>query len=123
MNLHTKLLAILFVLISFSCYSQTNPKQATLQVDKKTNCSLRYYYYPNLQCYFDLKEKMYVYRINNEWVKTEELPENFGGYSIYKDIRVLIEDYDGETPYELLPLHKKRFPYSKNGKIRIALDE
>lgn len=75
----------------------------------------RYYYFPNLGAYYDTYKKMYIFKQNNEWITAKKLPPNYGGYSLYKNARVLLTDYGGETPYSLIKIHKKLYPYSSRG--------
>ena len=89
-----------------------------LPIDKKTNCYIRYYYYPNLQAYFDNLEMVYHYKENGEWKTAPELPQNYGGCSLYNKARVIIDDYDGDRPYEYLSVHKKKYPYNSKGRFR-----
>jgi len=43
---------------------------------KSSFVEVRYYYYPNLQAYFDTKVAMYLYEENGEWIENEKLPSN-----------------------------------------------
>jgi hypothetical protein len=63
-----------------------------LPIDKKTNCYIRYHYYPNLQAYFDNLEMVYHYKDSGEWKTAPELPQNYGGYSLYNKASVVIND-------------------------------
>jgi hypothetical protein len=96
---------------------ETAPKKESLPIDKKTNCYIRYYYYPNLQAYFDNLEMVYHYKDSGEWKTAPELPQNYGGYSLYNKASVVINDYDGDRPYDYLSVHKKRFPYNSKGRF------
>jgi hypothetical protein len=80
----------------------------------------RYYYFPNLQAYFDNSNMVYYYKFNNEWQTAEELPENYGGYSLYNKAYVIIKDYDGENPQQFLNVHKKLYPYNAKGRFTNA---
>lgn len=91
--------------------------QSTLPIDAKTNCYIRYNYFPNLEAYFDNLKMVYYFKVKGEWQTAEELPTNYGGYSLYNKIRVMITDYDGEEPYLLLKAHKKMFPYNSKGRF------
>ena len=57
---------ICFVLL-FNLYqlkAQTTPKDSSkLPIDPETNCVIRYYYFPNLEAYFDNLELIYHYKI------------------------------------------------------------
>ena len=112
---------LFFVLFLFTCYlssAQTSKADlTTLRIDSKTNCYVRYYYFPNLEAYFDNLELVYHYKENGKWQKAENLPNNFGGYSIYNKVRVAVTDFDGEEPYQLLKAHKKMYPYNSKGRF------
>jgi hypothetical protein len=82
---------------------------------------VRYFYYPNLQAYYDNIAKVYHYLENEEWKTATELPKNYGGYSLFNKARVTITDFDGENPQELLKTHKKLYPYSSKGRFTYAL--
>lgn len=106
-------------MLLFSCYlsnaqASTNDL-STITPPKKTE--VRYWYFPNIEAYFDLQEKVYLYKDKGEWNEAEELPTNYGGYSLYNKVKVVIEDYDGDEPYLLLPIHKKLFPYNSKGRF------
>ena len=91
-----------------------------LKFNSKTNCQLRYLYFPNLQAYFDKLDKVYIFQEKGEWIKAEELPINYGGYSLYSKVRVLITDYDEDQPYSQIKVHKKQFPYNAKGHFTYA---
>lgn len=110
------ILFIFSALLSTELSAQTKVT-TTLMMNKKNNCLLRYYYYPNLQAYFDNLKKVYLFKKDNEWLEAENLPEHYGGYSMYNNYRVLIEDYDGDTPQEFLKHHKKLYPYNSKGRF------
>lgn len=83
---------------------------------------VRYYYYPNLQAYFDTKVGMYLYQENGEWIESEELAPTFRGYSLKNGQYVMIKDYTGDEPYTLLAHHKAQYPadYSSRPKRDVA---
>ena len=60
---------------------------------------------------------VYHYKDNGEWRSAPELPENYGGYSLYNKARVIINDYHGDRPYDYLSIHKKKFPYNAKGRF------
>lgn len=112
------MLAFVFVLAYGSTYAQNaTAKKENLPIDKKTNCYIRYFYFPNLQAYFDNLKMVYYYKEKGEWITASELPKNYGGYSLYNKARVTITDYDDDQPYNLLQVHKKMFPYNSKGRF------
>ncbi|MBF6640826.1 hypothetical protein IVB69_04995 [Flavobacterium sp. J49] len=112
------MLALVLVLTFSSSHAQnTKAEKENLPIDKKTNCYIRYYYFPNLQAYFDNLEMVYYYKENGVWKTAPELPKNYGGYSLYNKARVTITDYDDDQPYNLLQIHKKLYPYNSKGRF------
>ncbi len=104
-------------MLVFTCYfsnAQTSDSQPTKTL---TTEEIRYYYFPNMQAYFDLQENVYLYKENGEWVEAEELPKNYGGYSLYNKARVSIMDYNGDEPYLMIETHKKQYPYNAKGRF------
>ena len=115
------MLVLAIILFSGNAFSQdTALKKDKLPIDKKTNCYIRYYYFPNIQAYFDNLKMVYYYKENGAWQTAEELPKNYGGYSLYNKARVTINDYDDENPYEFLSVHKKMYPYNSKGRFANA---
>lgn len=112
------MLAFVILLVCNSSYSQaTTAKIEHLPIDKKTNCYIRYQYYPNLEAYFDNLKMVYYYKESGEWKTATELPKNYGGYSLYNKAHVNITDYDEEIPYQFLKTHKKMYPYNAKGRF------
>ncbi len=73
----------------------------------------RYYYYPNLDAYYDSKDNLYIFESNQskgQIVKAKEIPSGYRGYSLYNGIRVAITDYDGDDPFSKISEHRKQFP-------------
>lgn len=113
-----KLFLPLFFFTCFLSSAQTsNEDLSSLPIDPKTNSNVRYYYYPNLEAYFDNLELVYHYKVNGQWEKAENLPTNYGGYSLFNKVRVNITDYDGDEPYQLIKIHKKMYPYNSKGRF------
>lgn len=86
--------------------------------EENTDLTLRYYYFPNLSAYFDLKLEKYIYKVDGMWVMRDNIPPNYRGYSVYNNYRVSIADYFDDTPYELLAEHRKLYPADYTGKLR-----
>ncbi|WP_293890405.1 hypothetical protein [Flavobacterium sp.] len=113
-----KLFLVLFFFTSYVSSAQTSIGDiSSLPIDSKTNCYIRYYYFPNLEAYFENLELVYYYKVNGQWQKNENLPTNYGGYSLYNKVRVAITDFDGEEPYQFIIIHKKMYPYNSKGRF------
>lgn len=95
-------------------YSATTDIQS--QINDENSVLLagaRYYYYPNLDAYYDTAQNLYVFESNQnkgQIVKAKEVPSGYRGYSLYNGIRVAITDYDGDEPFSKIAEHRKQFP-------------
>lgn len=79
--------------------------------EKTTLDSIRYYYYPNLEAYFDTKETVYIYKVEREWVRKATIPSDYRGYSIYNNRKeALIGLLEETNPEKMIDQHKKEFP-------------
>lgn len=95
-----------------------NKKEVVLETSKTTGLTIRYHYYPNMRVYYDLSENVYHFWQNNQWNIAEELPEDYGGYSLFKNEKIQIIDYDGDHPETMIKIHTKNFPYNSKGRIQ-----
>ncbi len=116
-NLKITLIAFFLIFIS-AAKAQTSASEAPKLVDPVTNCELRYYYFPNLEAYFDTKKNIYYFKQQGQWITATDIPAGYRGYSLYNKCRVAITDYDDEDPTQFITLHKKQYPYAPNGKIK-----
>ncbi|WP_395066881.1 hypothetical protein [Flavobacterium sp.] len=107
------LLLLSFCSIMAQSNLEKNTEVETLKLDA-TTVMFRYYFYPNLDTYYDRKTSEYIFKKEGNWVKELEIPSAYRGYSIYNNYRVEIADYKGETPYENLSENRKKFPYYTN---------
>ena len=97
--------------LSFSQGESDTADNSTQKEDSHTYIDgIRYYYYPNLQAYFDTKSAMFISNQNGSWVKSEKIDINSKGYSVKNGAYVMIKDYVGDEPYSLLNEHKVEYP-------------
>lgn len=96
-----------------------HPQSDVPLVDPVSNCSLRYYYYPNLQAYFDTKKNIYIYCEKGVWTEADEIPAGYMGYSLYNKVSVFITDYEDDNITQFINVHKKQYPYVNHAKARM----
>ena len=48
-------------------------------IDPGTNCVLRYYYFPNLEAYYDTQKNVYHFTESGQWVTANEIPAGYRG--------------------------------------------
>jgi len=86
-------------------------KSAFPTYEKEVLATIRYFYYPNLEAYFDTKEKVYIYKEQGEWIRKETIPADYRGYSIYNNCKeILIGLIEESHPENMIDKHKKEFP-------------
>ena len=121
-----KILSTIFLVLFFfnASFAQKSKKQdySPPLIDPISNCQLRYYYYPNLEAYYDTQKRIYYYKENSEWTTGEEIPEGYRGYSLFNKIYVFITDYDDDIITQFVDLHKKKYPYTKRGNMKMLTD-
>ena len=108
------ILMLLMTSLSSAQASLTNDIQAQFAEENSILASgVRYYYYPNLDAYYDTTENLYVFESNTnrgQIVKAKEIPSGYRGYSLYNGVRVAITDYSGDEPFTKIAEHRKEFP-------------
>lgn len=97
---------------------QSGSGETILIKDPATNCSYRYYYYPNLFGYYDAQKNEYILKVDNQWQRLKEIPNGYMGYSLNNKFNVLITDYDDEDVTQFIKVHKKKYPYNFHQKVK-----
>ena len=67
-----------------------------------------YYYYPEIEAYFDTYESVYIYYGPQGWIRSQYLPEYCHNYDIDRGYRVAI-DYRGNSPFAHFKNHKRKY--------------
>lgn len=109
------------ILIFASYQFQAQVQIDTVYIGGKANTStsfveVRYYYFPNLQAYFDTKKGMYHYRKNGNWVTSEKIDMNSHGYCLNNGLYEMIKDYLGDDPISQFEAHKIKYPANYSSK-------
>ncbi|MCD8740805.1 hypothetical protein LT679_09355 [Mucilaginibacter roseus] len=55
---------------------------------------VNYYYLPDIDAYYDVPARRYVYLDNNVWVHRTYLPTRYRNYNLYNGYKVVINDRD-----------------------------
>jgi hypothetical protein len=56
-----------------------------------------YYYMPDIETYYSVPERVYIYREGSAWKRAKALPSRYSGYDVYKGHKVVINNID--RPY------------------------
>jgi hypothetical protein len=74
----------------------------------------QYYYLPEIDTYYDVPQRKYIYRSNNAWVRSSNLPARNRNYNLKKGKIVYITDYRGNAPFNYHKKHKNNYYNPKN---------
>lgn len=87
--------------------------------------TIRYFYYPNLEAYFDTKETVYIYRKEGQWIRNKTIPGDYRGYCLFNNHYEIINGLMDEIhPEKFIEKHKKEFPPIFTAKaMRLKLDK
>ncbi len=111
-----KTLKHIVILVAFLSAAASYSQESAPKFNADTNCLVRWYYFPNLEAYFDNNTNIFHYKENGVWVTNKEIPAGYKGYSFYKMAKVAIRDYEDEDVIQFLPAHKKKYPYTSNAR-------
>ncbi|NCP21721.1 MAG: hypothetical protein COS42_03800 [Flavobacteriales bacterium CG03_land_8_20_14_0_80_35_15] len=70
---------------------------------------VRYYYLPDVEAYYDLSSKRFIYFNGYRWVRSAYLPRAYRNYDLYNGYKVVMNDYRGNTPYIYFKEHQKKY--------------
>lgn len=122
------LILFLFLTITTIAPSQTYIIESQKNLIKQSKVSLdstRYYYFPNLEAYYDTKISMYIFKRKGIWVTEAHIPANYRGYSLFnKRYEIINGLVNNDTPQEFIEQHKKEYPPIFKAKdMKIKLDK
>lgn len=84
---------------------------------------VRYYYIPAVECYYDVGNSMFIYFDNGVWVNRRDLPYRYRNYDLYNGYKVVMVDYQGNTPYTSFGDHKKQYGKRYHGDYQKTIGE
>ena len=67
-----------------------------------------YYYLPDIETYYYVPQKQFVYRNNGQWAFTNSLPAKYSGYNLYNGYKVVLN-----TPKPYLSFDNHKVKYAK----------
>ncbi|MBD3581107.1 hypothetical protein [Flavobacterium selenitireducens] len=98
--------------------AQETHSNKNLILDPSTNCHIRYYYYPNLEAYFDRETEKYIFRDKGQWKSESQIPSGYRGYGLFNKANIAINDYDEDNITQFLDDHRKKYPYNSLRKLK-----
>jgi len=82
--------------------------------------TVAYYFIPDIQAYYSVDEKKFIYLENGKWIFSEVLPAAYRDYNLYTGYKVVI---NRPQPYLNFRAHVARYGHfsgQKNKQIAIA---
>ncbi|RTY95037.1 hypothetical protein [Flavobacterium sp. GT3R68] len=70
---------------------------------------VEYYYLPDVESYYDVRENQFIYFGDGRWVRSRNLPRQYRNYDLYSGYKVVLHDYHGRTPYTYYKKHKVKY--------------
>jgi hypothetical protein len=75
-----------------------------------------YYYLPDVQAYYDVRQSQFIYLGGGQWVRSRNLPTQYRNYDLYNGYKVVLNDYHGSRPYSNFKNHKVKYYKGYKGK-------
>lgn len=72
-----------------------------------------YYYMPDIETYYSVPKKQFVYYSGNQWVFSNTLPPTYAGYNLYSGYKAVVNTPDA---YKYFNEHKVKYVRFKNYK-------
>ena len=70
----------------------------------------RYYYLQDVEAYYDNQTSMYIYLSGDRWTRVKHLPSSYRNFNLNTANKVIIRDYNGNSPFYYYKAHKVKFP-------------
>jgi hypothetical protein len=89
--------------------SEVLTAQVTVNVNLGSTAP-RYYYLDGIESYYDIQESQYIFMSGGRWIHARSLPKSFGYYNLKTRHKVIIRDYNGNSPNTYFHEHRMKFP-------------
>ena len=84
--------------------------------------SVRYYYLPDVEAYYDVQNSMFIYMSGNTWVHRAYLPTRYKNYDLYGGYKVVM-NYHGNAPYSNFREYRSKYARGYHGKAQRNIGE
>jgi hypothetical protein len=85
--------------------------------------NVRYYYLPDIEAYYDVRTAMFIYLVENRWVRSHYLPHRYRNYDLYHGYKVPMRDYYGDAPYSHFRDYRMRYSKGYHGGYQRTIRE
>ena len=73
-----------------------------------------YYYLPDIDSYYDIRQSQFIYLNNGLWIRSRALPRRYRTYDLNTGYVVVLNDYHGRNPYSGYKNHKIKYYKAQN---------
>ncbi|OFY24938.1 MAG: hypothetical protein A2W98_03940 [Bacteroidetes bacterium GWF2_33_38] len=80
--------------------------------------SVRYYYLPDVEAYYDVQTSMFIYFSKGTWIHRTHLPSYYNNYDLYGGYKVVMPDYHGNSPYSFYNEHRMKYKKGYCGNVQ-----
>ncbi|MEC4005726.1 hypothetical protein OX283_013730 [Flavobacterium sp. SUN052] len=84
---------------------------------------VQYYYLPDIDVYYDVPQRQYIYLSNSRWVRTGYLPQRCRNYNLRGGNIVYLTDYRGNSPYAYHKNHKVKYYHPQERVVYVNDDD
>jgi hypothetical protein len=77
--------------------------------------SVRYYYLPDIESYYDVQNSMFIYYSGRSWIHSRTLPARYRNYDLYGGYKVVMNDYRGNRPYDNFRQYRVKYAKGYRG--------
>ena len=74
-----------------------------------------YYYLPDVNSYYDIRERQFIYYSNGGWIRASQLAPRYRSYNLNGGNIVVLHDYHGHNPYVNYKSHKIKYGKGNSG--------
>ena len=74
-----------------------------------------YYYLPDVEAYYDIRDSQFIYYGNGAWVRSRYLPRQYRNYDLYSGYKVVLNNYHGHRPYTNFQNHRRTYKVGYRG--------
>jgi hypothetical protein len=77
-----------------------------------------YYYLPDIDSYYDVPQRKFIYLDGNRWVTANTLPARYGSYNLYNGYKVVINE---PRPFERADVYRVKYARYKGNKGQVVI--
>lgn len=122
-----KKLQFLFLVIGLMVFGTTNAQTPTTLPDwgVADSNNATYYYLPDIETYYDIRNRTFVHQDNGKWVKSAELPAAYRDYDLYNGYKVVLtEDREPYADFDQMRTrYAKGYKGDKQRTVKIKDDK